>query len=343
MEKLNIFSTTQTAYLAKKVIDEINNLRNYDEILSNFEKTELGNCKIESFSNGELTCQYKESIRDKKVYIFGQTGTHEIMELLLMIDAAKRASAGKIIAVIPSYGYARQDKKEGIRGPMGAKLVADLLSVAGIDGLITIDLHADAIQGFFDTPVNHINGFSIFSEDLKKIIEPNKEEYIVCSPDAGGAVRANKFAKRLGLGGAIAINKERDKPGSVSKMLLMADVVGKKIILVDDMCDSGGTLCKAADYLIKEKKAKSVIAVCTHPIFSGVAIETISTTENLSELYVSDTLDFEKKIQNSDAVWVKSGGGTEYNSEKIKTISCSTILAKIIARISKGESMDKVN
>lgn len=343
MEKLNIFSTTHTKYLANKVIDEINNLRNYDDVVSDFEKTELGDCKIESFSNGEVTCQYKESIRDKKIYIFGQTGTHEIMELLLMIDAAKRASAGKIIAIIPSYGYARQDKKEGIRGPMGAKLVADLLSVAGVDGLITIDLHADAIQGFFDVPVNHINGFSIFSDELKKAIEINKEEYIICSPDAGGAVRANKFAKRLGLGGAIAINKERDKPGSVSKMLLMADVVGKKIILVDDMCDSGGTLCKAADYLIKEKQAKSVIAVCTHPIFSGNAIETIATTENLSELYVSDTLDFEYKRLNSDALWVKTGGGTEYKSEKIKVISCSTILAKIIARISKGESMDKVN
>jgi ribose-phosphate pyrophosphokinase len=265
------------------------------------------------------------------------------MELLLMIDAAKRSSAGKIIAVIPSYGYARQDKKEGIRGPMGAKLVADLLSAAGIDGLITIDLHADAIQGFFNVPVNHINGFSIFSDELKKIIDINKEEYIVCSPDAGGAVRANKFAKRLGLGGAIAINKERDKPGSISKMLLMADVIEKKIILIDDMCDSGGTLCKAADYLIKEKKAKSVIAVCTHPIFSGNAIEKISVTENLSELYVSDTLDFDTKLLEFNALWSKTGGGEEYKSDKIKTVSCSTILAKIIARISKGESIDKVN
>lgn len=339
MEKLNIFSTTQTAYLATKIIDEINNLRNYDEILSDFEKTELGNCKIESFSNGEITCQYKESIRDKKVYIFGQTGTHEIMELLLMIDAAKRASAGKIIAVIPSYGYARQDKKEGIRGPMGAKLVADLLSVAGIDGLITIDLHADAIQGFFDTPVNHINGFSIFSEELKKIIESNKEEYIICSPDAGGAVRANKFAKRLGLDGAIAINKERDKPGSISKMLLMADVVGKKIILVDDMCDSGGTLCKAADYLINEKKAKSVIAVCTHPIMSNGAWGKIIKNKNLSALYISDTLQYQEIMSEE----IKKEEWDTLDFKKVKTISCSTILAKIIARISKGESMDKVN
>jgi ribose-phosphate pyrophosphokinase len=327
MEKLNIYSTTHTLYLALKVIDEINNLRNYDQVFSDFEKTELGECKIESFANGELTCQYKESIRDKKIYIFGQTGTHEIMELLLMIDAAKRSSAGKIIAVIPSYGYARQDKKEGIRGPMGAKLVADLLSAAGIDGLITIDLHADAIQGFFNVPVNHINGFSIFGSELKKIIADNHEKYIICSPDAGGFVRANKFAKKLGLEGAVAINKERDKPGSISKMLLMADVTGKNIILVDDLADSCKTLCMASDYLMNNKKANSVIAICTHPILSGNAIDTILKTSNLSNIYFSDTLYFNNEFENS----------------KIKIISCATIIAKIIGRISKGKSMDLVN
>ena len=343
MEKLNIFSTTQTAYLATKVIDEINNLRNYDEILSDFEKTELGNCKIESFSNGEITCQYKESIRDKKVYIFGQTGTHEIMELLLMIDAAKRASAGKIIVIIPSYGYARQDKKEGARGPMGAKLVADLLSIAGISGIICIELHADSIQGFFDVPVNHINGSAIFGFNIKDIIGSNKQDYVVCSPDAGGFVRAKKFSKKLGLDGAIAINKERDKPGSISKMILMADVTNKNIILYDDMADSANTLCRAADYLVKEKGAKSVIAVCTHPVFSGNAIEKISTTKNLKTLFVSDTLNFDSKLLNADAVWSKAGGDSEYNSSKIQTISCSTILAKIIGRISKGISIDSIN
>jgi len=343
METLNIFTTRQCEYITNKVIDEINNLRKYDETLSDFAKTELGECTIETFKNGELTCQFKNSIRDKRVYIFGQTGTHEIMELLLMVDAAKRASAGKIIVIIPSYGYARQDKKEGIRGPMGAKLVADLLSVAGIDGLITIDLHADAIQGFFDVPVNHINGSAIFSFNIKDIIGSNKQDYVVCSPDAGGFVRANKFSRKLGLDGAIAINKERDKPGSIASMLLMADVKDKHIVLVDDMCDSGLTLCKAADYLVEEKGAKSVVAVCTHPIFSGNAIEKISTTKNLKTLFVSDTLNFDAKLLNTDAVWSKTGGDVEYNSGKIQTISCSTILAKIIARISKGKSMDIVN
>ena len=260
-----------------------------------------------------------------------------------MIDAAKRASVDKVIVVVPSYGYARQDKKEGIRGPMGAKLVADLLSAAGIHGIITIELHADAIQGFFNVPINHINGYSIMSREIRRIIGDKKDDYIICSPDAGGSVRANKLSKKLGLFGAIAINKERDKPGSIGKMILMADVTGKHIILFDDMCDSGGTLCKAADYLIEEKGAASVIAVCTHPIFSKNAIEEISTTKNLSALYVSDTLNFESKILDSDAAWSKTGGGTEYQSDKIKTISCSTILAQIIGRISRGKSMDTIN
>ncbi len=342
MESLNIFSTTHTEHLAKKVISEINRLRKEDETLSQIQETELGDCKIETFANGEITCQYKKSIRDKKVYIFGETGTHEIMELLLMIDAAKRASAGKIVVVIPSYGYARQDKKEGIRGPMGAKLVADLLSVAGIDTLVTIDLHADAIQGFFDVPVNHINGYAIFGGELRKIVSENPDDYIICSPDAGGSVRANRFSKRLNLGGAVAINKERDKPGSISKMLLMADVTGKKVILVDDLADSCKTLCLASDYLVNEKGAKSVIAVCTHPVLSGSAIERLVTTENLSSIYFSDTLEFEGKIKNFEALFSKTGGGY-CDTDKIKTISCSTVLAKIIARVSRGVSIDVVN
>ncbi len=342
METLNIFTTTHTKHLAEKVIKEINRLRKEDETLFEIQDTELGDCSIEIFKNKEITCQFKNSIRDKKIYIFGETGTYEIMELLLMIDAAKRASAGKIIVIIPSYGYARQDKKEGIRGPMGAKLVADLLSIAGAHQIITIDLHADSIQGFFDLPVNHINGFAIFGETIKEIINSNKNEYLVCSPDQGGLVRANKFSKKLGLDGGIAINKTRKKPGVVEKMLLMADVTGMKIILVDDLCDTAGTLCKAADYLIEEKGAKEVIVVCTHPVLSENAIETISTNKNISKIYLSDTLFFEDKIKNFELNWSKVE--SRYcDTKKIKTISCSTILAKIIGRISKGVSMDVVN
>lgn len=333
MEELNIFSTRQTLYLAEKVVNEINRLRKNDVEFADLPNTELGDCKVEQFANGELTCQYKTSIRDKRIYIFGQTGTHEIMELLLMIDAAKRASAGKIIAVVPSYGYARQDKKEGIRGPMGAKLVADLLSVSGIHGIITIELHADAIQGFFNVPINHINGFSIFKDEIKKIIKLNPESYIVCSPDAGGYVRASKFSKKIGLDGAIAINKERDKPGSISKMLLMSDISNKNIILYDDMADSCNTICKASNYLINEKGALSVIAVCTHPILSNNALEKIKNS-TLSSIYFSDTLNFEETLN----LYGLAGG-----NNKIKCVSSSNILASIIGRISKGNSIDLIN
>ena len=337
MEKLNIYSTRHTMYLAEKVVSEINKLRNIDTEFSDFDDTVIGKCKIEEFANKEITCQYLESIRDKQIYIFGQTGTHEIMELLLMIDAAKRASVGKITVVIPCYGYARQDKKEGIRGPMGAKLVADMISCAGASSVITLDLHAESIQGFFDFSVTHVNGYSIFKDELKKIINNNPEEYVVCSPDAGGSVRANKFSKKLGLDGAVAINKERSKPGVISKMILMADVSGKHIILVDDLIDSGGTLCKAADYLIEEKNAKSVVAICTHPIMSNYAWGRIVNTKNLSKLYVSDTMQYVEDFEDISQII------TPDDVLKITKISCSTILAKIIGRVAKGKSVDSVN
>ncbi len=342
METLNIYTTTHTKHLAEKVISEINRLRGEDETIAQFKESELGNCPIETFANGEISCQYKSSIRDKQIYIFGETGTHEIMELLLMIDAAKRASAKKITVIIPCYGYARQDKKEGIRGPMGAKLVADILTSSGANSIIVVELHSESIQGFFNIPVNHINGLAIFSNVIDQIIKKNSDEYVVCSPDQGGSVRANKFSKRIGLDGAVAINKERAKPGVIAKMLLTANVINKKIILVDDMCDSAGTLCKAADYLIEEKGAKSVIAVCTHPVLSGNAIEKISTNKNLSEIYLSDTLYFENKILDFQVLWSKTGGGY-CDIDKIKTISSSTILAKIISKTKRGESINDIN
>lgn len=342
---IEIYSSRFTEKLAKRVIDAINAHRADDEILSTLEPMSLGDCKIEEFNNGEITVQYKNSIRNKEVYIFGHTGTHEIMELALMMDAAKRAAAGKIIAVVPSYGYARQDKKEGKRGPMGAKLVADILSAAGGDkfgGIITVDLHADAIQGFFDTPVNHINGFAIFREKLKELIGNNENDYVICSPDAGGFIRASRFAKKLGLGGAVAINKERDKPGSISKMTLVGDFTGKHIILVDDMFDTAGTICKAANYLVEEKNVASVIAVGTHGIFSPPAFTNLFGTKNLQKLLVSDTIDFENSfLKFKNLTNHEISGSTNYN--KIEIVSCATILARIIGRISKGKSMDIVN
>lgn len=332
MSNIKIFSTTSTLEIAEKVVEKLKSF---------YPDTELGNCKIEKFANEEITCQYNKSVRDKKVYIFGHTGTYEIMELLLMIDAAKRASAAHISVVIPSYGYARQDKKEGIRGPLGAKLVADMLTVVGASSIITIELHSEAIQGFFNIPVNHVNSFFVFEEEITNLIKDNKEDFVVVSPDAGGFVRASRFAKKLGIDVA-CMNKERDKPGSISKMTMHSDVKGKHVILVDDMVDSAKTLCKGADYLMAEKEAKSVIAVCTHPVLTGNSIELICTTKNLSKIYLSDTLPITHKLY--DFKWADVYLQQDnYDLNKIKVITSANILAKIIGRISSGKSINEIN
>lgn len=342
MEALNIFTTNATRELAELVVSKINQHRNDDEVLSQVEETTLGNCSIEYFANKEITCQYHKSIRDKKVYIFGSTGTYDIMEFLLMIDAAKRASAKKIVAVIPCYGYARQDKKEGIRGPLGAKLVADMLIIAGAHSVVTIDLHADAIQGFFPCPVDHIHGFSIFKDTVKDIIGSDWMNYLICSPDAGGVARAGRFARKFGLE-LVVINKFRDKPGSIGKMSMVGEVNNKHIILLDDLIDSGGTLCKAANFLVEEKGAASVVAICTHPVFSGNAFNNIFQTDNLKTLYVSDTISFNEKLMNYFDNLTHAEAGLAIHSNKIKTVTSSNILAKIIGRVTIGASMDEVN
>lgn len=319
MEQIKLYSTRGTKHLAKKVVDLIN-IKHPDWLLNTDE------CVTEEFANGELTVQYNKSVRDKRIFLIGETTTNNIMELLLMIDAAKRASAKEIIIVLPSYGYSRSDKIEGIRGPLAAKLVADLLQAAGAGSIITIDLHASQIQGFFNIPVNHISGHSFLGDSLIPIIT-NKEDYIIISPDQGGFLRAAKFAKKLGLHVA-AIHKVRDKPGSIESMHLLADVANKHIILIDDIVDSAGTLCKAADYLVNDKNALSVVAVCTHPILSGKAIENITKTDNLKELIVSDTIELSDEAKKID---------------KIKIISSAPILARIIGRVETGRSINEIN
>ncbi len=332
MEKLNIFSSNHTIELAKKVIETININRSDGSLLSSMQTIQLGDCRIEYFSNKEITCEYESSIRHKPVYIFGDTGTENIMELLLMLDAAKRASASEIHVVLPCYGYARQDKKEGKqkRGPIGAKLVADLLSVAaGVNfaGLITIDLHADAIEGFFDVPVNHISGTTIFKEELRKMIALDSSSYVIASPDAGGKQRATRMAKKLGLE-MVGMDKTRTKPGEVASISLVGDVVGKRIVICDDIVDSGGTLIKAAEYLIEEKQAQSVQAVCTHPILSGTAVDKIFQSKYLEAIWVADTIPLTIRAQHCP---------------KIHVVSACDILAKIIGRIYTHESMNTVN
>ncbi len=250
-----------------------------------------------------------------------------------MLDAAKRASPSEIHIVLPYYGYGRQDKKEGRnkRGPIGAKLVADLLSVASgskLEGIIVIDLHAEAIEGFFNVPVNHISGLTIFKQKILSLIEGDPSSFVIASPDAGGKQRATKVAKKLGLE-LVGMDKTRVKPGEVANISLAGDVENKNILIIDDLVASAGTLIKAADYLMLEKGAKSVAAICTHPVLIGNAIERINSSKTLSKLIVSDS-----NYLNEQALL----------SDKIEIISSSDILAKIIGGVlSKGKSMNEVN
>ena len=275
-------------------------------------------CEVTTFSDGECSPQYQESLRGKNVYLLAATTHNSLIRTLLMIDAAKRNAAKKIILLTPYLGYARQDRKDGIRGPLGAKMVADMLTVAGIDEIMCIDLHAAQIEGFFNIPVDHIHGHTIFTTLLKSIVtvkEEDKGKWTICTPDKGGFLRASEYAERLSLP-IVAIDKRRDKPNSIASMELVGDVTGKKIIIIDDMVDTAGTLCKAADYLI-EKGAESVDAVCTHPVLSGKAFKNLSETK-LNTLYVSNS-------NISDELAAKIA-----ITPKIQVVSISKVLAKAI-------------
>lgn len=320
---IKVFSATATQEIAWKVVKKLQ---------EKFPGITLGNANYEKFKDSEITVDYGDSVRKKQVFIFGSTGTNHIMELCLMLDAAKRASAGEIFVVLPYYGYARQDKKEGKnkRGAIGAKLVADLLTVAAgnrFNGALVIDLHADAIEGFFDVGVTHLSGMTIFKSALSQIIATHPESYIIVSPDAGGKQRAKRFAKKLEVG-LVGMDKTRLKPGEVADISLVGDVEGCDLILVDDMVDSGGTLIAASTYLINEKKAKSVQAVCTHGVLSLNAIDNIEKAEHLSKIYVSDTIVLSDKVKASS---------------KIEVISSSDALADFMCRMSDGDSINEIN
>jgi ribose-phosphate pyrophosphokinase len=243
------------------------------------------------------------------------------MELLIMIDAVKRASARRITAVIPCFGYARQDKKDKSRAPITGKLVANLIETAGADRVITLDLHASQIQGFFDIPVDNLYAEGLFVRYIKDNIRANPEDMVVVSPDAGGVKRAKAVADRLRCDLAI-IHKERKKANEVDNMILVGDVTNKVVILVDDMADTCGTMKLAAETLVKNG-AKEIYAVCTHGVLSGSAVEKIESSP-MKELIVSNSLYFNEEIKNC---------------KKIKTIDISRILAEAIRRTHHGESI----
>lgn len=279
--------------------------------------TPLGDVKVMEFSDGEFQPSFEETVRGQDVFIVQSTipPSDNLFELLLMIDAAKRASARKIIAVVPYLGFARQDRKDKPRVAIGAKLVANMLEAAGVNRVITMDLHADQIQGFFEVPVDHLFASTIFYPEIKKLDNGN---LIMAAPDAGGTKRANSYAKKLDIGLAIC-HKQRKRPNEVAEMTVIGDVEGKDVILVDDMCDTAGTLTTAAN-LFMEKGAKSVRAFCTHAVLSGPAYDRIENS-NLTELIVTDTIPLKRA------------------SSKIRVIQTHDLFADVIKHLMNNESI----
>lgn len=277
----------------------------------------LGDVKVTNFSDGEFQPSFEETVRGMDVFLVQSTmpPTDNLFELLLMVDAARRASARKIIVVIPYFGFARQDRKDKPRVAIGASLIANMLQSAGIDRIITMDLHADQIQGFFDVPVDHLYGSTIFMPEIEKM---NTGDLIMAAPDAGGAKRANSYSKRLNVGLAIC-HKHRRKPNEVAEMTVIGDVEGKDVVLIDDMIDTAGTLTKAAD-LFMEKGAKSVRAFCTHAVLSGPAYERISESK-ITELIVTDTIPLKQ------------------DHEKIRVLSVADLFADVIRRLITNQSI----
>ena len=277
------------------------------------------NAEVSKFSDGEISIKINEPVRESDVYIIQPTSSpvnDNLMELLIMIDAVKRASAGRINAVIPYYGYARQDRKTRARDPISAKLVADIITSAGADRILTMDLHCAQIQGFFDIPVDHLYGMNILAEYYQNKFD-NFENMVTVSPDLGSVTRARSFAGKLDIPLAI-IDKRRPKENVSEVMNVIGEISGKSVILVDDMIDTAGTIVNAAKAL-KERGAIEVYACCTHPVLSGKAIERIEDSE-IAELLVLDTVELPeyKKIS------------------KIKQVSVSRLFAKAIYRIHNG-------
>jgi ribose-phosphate pyrophosphokinase len=277
----------------------------------------LGDVKVSVFSDGEFQPSFEETVRGQDVFIVQSTmpPTENLFELLLLVDAARRASARKIIAVIPYFGFARQDRKDKPRVAIGAKLVANMLMAAGVDRVMTMDLHADQIQGFFEVPVDHLFASTLFFKEVEKLDQQN---LVVAAPDAGGAKRANSYAKNLNCGLALC-HKHRKKANEIAEMTVIGDVMGKDVVIIADMCDTAGTLTTAADLLI-EKGAKSVRAFTTHAVLSGPAFERINASK-LTELIVTDTIPLQK------------------HSDKIRVVSVADLFADVIKRLVNNESI----
>ena len=278
----------------------------------------LGKVIFHNFSDGEFQPSFEESIRGSRIFLIGSTqpSSENLMELLLMIDAAKRASARHITAVMPYFGWARQDRKDKPRVPIGAKLIAKLLETAGATRIITMDLHADQIQGFFEKPVDHLYASTNFIPYLESLI---LSDLTIASPDMGGSKRAYAYSKFL-KSDVVICYKQRKKANIISHMELIGNVEGKNVVLVDDMVDTAGTLTTAAD-LMMERGAKSVRAICTHPLLSGKAYERIENSK-LKELIISDSIPVKNK------------------SKKIKVLSTANLFAEVMKNVHNNKSIN---
>ena len=288
------------------------------DIAKNF-GVKLGNVITSTYSDGEFQPSFEESVRGRRVFIIGSTNpsTKNLMEMLLMLDAAKRSSARHITAVLPYFGWARQDRKDKPRVPIAAKLVANLLETAGATRIITMDLHADQIQGFFEKPVDHLFASTLFLPHLKAL---KLDDLTIASPDMGGSKRAYAYAKAM-KSDVVICYKQRAKANVISHMELIGDVTGKNVVLVDDMVDTAGTLSKAADMMI-ERGAKSVRAICTHAILSGDAYNRIENSK-LEELIVTDSIPLTQE------------------SKKIKVVSCAALFATVMKSIHENKSISE--
>ena len=298
-----VFSGTATKYLAEKICQSLG--------------CPLGELQITKFSDGEFAVSYEESSRGRDIFLVQSTfpNSDNLMELLLMIDAAKRASARTINAVIPYFGWARQDRKDKPRVSIGAKLVADLLSAVGIDRVITMDLHADQIQGFFNVPVDHLYASNVILPYLQSL---HLEDLVIASPDVGGSKRANTYAKYLGCP-LVLCNKTRARANVVATMQIIGDVEGKNVVIIDDMVDTAGTITKAAD-IMKEAGAKTVRACASHCVMSGPASERVQNSA-LEEIVFTDSIPYSQRCA------------------KVKQISVADLFAETIRRVINNESI----
>ncbi len=309
VSKLMVFTGNANPALARLIVDRLD--------------LPLGEAIVGKFSDGEITVEINENVRGKDVFIIQPTcvpTNDNLMEVLFLADALRRSSAGRVTAVLPYYGYARQDRRvRSARVPISAKVVADMLQTAGVDRVLTVDLHADQIQGFFNIPMDNIYGSPILLDDIEK---QAYEDLIVVSPDVGGVVRARAIAKQLDDADLAIIDKRRPQANEAQVMHIIGDVTDRTCVLVDDMVDTAGTLCKAAAAL-KEFGAKKVVAYCTHPVLSGPAIKNIAGSE-LDELVVTDTIPLTKAAQECG---------------RIRQLTLAGLLAESIRRVNNEESI----